>query len=338
MSVVIRVRDFQALGTAEIVADGLTVVVGPSDRGKSALLRAIEAGLFNRSGEGFVRVGQTSARVALTFNGDGSDHEVVWEKGGGKNQFRVDGADYSRVGRDAPPVLKALGFRDEVIGARVKDDGKLDGGEMMRPQVARQFDPIFLLDQPGSFINEVMVKLSRLSVLQRANRACSTNLRSAKGQFQFQQQAAQRARETEEALRPVVRLRQQVEALCEWAEELGRVAQTIATLKALLVRRKAVAAVATATVPVVDRGPLMRVQQDGLRAVSLRVLVSQRTTYQRRLAPLPGITRYAKSWWKQADSLAPLKGLLTDRGGSPPGPARSRRSGSRSRRRSRRGC
>jgi len=285
---IIRVRDFQALGTAELVAEGLTVVVGPSDRGKSALLRAIEAGLFNRTGEGFVRVGQTSAQVALTFNGDGRDHEVVWEKGGGKNQFNVDGADYSRVGRDAPPVLKALGFRDEVIGARVKDDGKLDGGEMMRPQVARQFDPIFLLDQPGSFINEVMVKLSRLSVLQRANRACSTDLRSANGQFQFQQQAAQRARETAEVLRPVVALRERIEALCQQAEALGRTAQTIALLKALVVRRTAVVAVATATVPAVERGPLMRVQQDGLRAVSLRVLVSQRTTYQRRVARCRG--------------------------------------------------
>jgi hypothetical protein len=308
----IDVLNFQALGHAVVDAEGLTVIVGPSDRGKSALLRAIEAGLFNRAGEGFVRVGQSSARVRLELNGTGPAHAIEWEKGGGQNRFNVDGTDYGRVGRDAPPILRALGFRDEVIGGKLGDDHKLVGGETLRPQVARQFDPIFLLDQPGSFLNEVMVKLSRLGVLQRANRTCSGDLRTAKTKLGTQAERAQQARAAAEALHPVVALREHVEVLSEWVVELGRVETTITTLTALLARRAAVQALAGRALPKVQKLRVATAQtiQRGLVTATLRALVTQRATCAPRVQPLPAATRLLPSWVQLADSLGPLQRLL----------------------------
>src|SRR5688572_7680246 len=61
----LTVTDFQSLGRVEVEVSGLTVLVGPSNRGKSALIRALEAVLFNKPGDAFVRHGKKKAVVEL---------------------------------------------------------------------------------------------------------------------------------------------------------------------------------------------------------------------------------------------------------------------------------
>jgi hypothetical protein len=309
---VITVKDFQAIGHAALVAEGLTVIVGPSDRGKSALLRAVEAGLFNRTGDGFVRVGRTAARVQLVLDG-GARHDIAWEKGGGVNRFLVDGVEYGRVGRDAPPILRELGFRDELIGARVIDDGTTLGGALMRPQVARQFDGPFLLDQSGSFVNETMVKLSRLGVLQRANRACSSDLRGAKQRLGAQQELALTYRAAADKLQPVVALRARVETLAQMAVDVEAAETKLAALKTLVAQRATIRPLAETILPV--REPMEPTIRRGLVTATLRAYVTQRAAAWSSFAVdlPPAATRPEKRWWKRGESLGLLAPLLADR-------------------------
>jgi hypothetical protein len=305
----ITVRNFQAIGHASLRAEGLTVIVGPSDRGKSALLRAIEAGLFNRVGDGFVRVGQASAEVQLVLDG----HEVRWEKGSGKNRFMVDGTEYGRVGREAPPVLKTLGFRDELIGARVTEEGTRLGGEVMRPQVARQFDSIFLLDKPGGFVNETMVRLSRLGVLQRANRLCSADLRATKQTLGAQTEIAQQARAAADRLQPVVALRARVEALVARVIAMEAARQQLDALRALVAVRQTVVKMAQVQLPETSRAAMGRVVQRGLVTATLRSQLVQRALYQPRVGVLPAAARPDKRWWKRGELCQSVTPLLGDR-------------------------
>jgi energy-coupling factor transporter ATP-binding protein EcfA2 len=308
----VTIKDFQAIGRATLTAEGLTVITGPSDRGKSALLRAIEAGLFNRTGEGFVRVGQASASVHLVL-AHSETHEILWEKGGGANRFTVDGTAYGRVGRDAPPILKQLGFRDELIGARITDDGVRQGGEIMRPQVARQFDPIFLLGQSGSFINETMVKLSRLGVLQRANRLCSSDLRTAKHDLGRQAEIALAARAAADQLHPVVDLRTRVEQLVARLAAVAAARARLTALGALVAQRQQVWPWASAALPDSTRASLTRVVQRGLGAATLRALLTQQAATRPLVVDLPAATRPDKRWWKRGETLRALTPLSADR-------------------------
>ncbi len=64
----IRVKNYQSLRDVKIVPGDFTVIVGESDVGKSALVRAIKAPLINRTGQDFISDGAKQAGVALSFN------------------------------------------------------------------------------------------------------------------------------------------------------------------------------------------------------------------------------------------------------------------------------
>jgi len=116
--VVVRVHAFQALYSAMVEIEGLTVVTGPSDIGKSSLVRAIEAALFHKGGEGFVSHGELCAEVSLIGKGE-SPFSIIWRKGQKEkgqrtvsvNEYVVNGALLEKVGRSQPPEVAELGFR-----------------------------------------------------------------------------------------------------------------------------------------------------------------------------------------------------------------------------------
>lgn len=287
----VRVENFQSIASAELLLDGLTVLVGPSDRGKSAVVRALQGALFNAPGEYFVRAGATFAVVCVEWS-TGLDmhhheggHRITWAKGGGKNLFEIDGTTYSKVGVKAPEALKGLGFRDELIGARVKDDGTSEGGKWVRPQFSGQFDGIYLLDEQGTFINEVIVKLSRLGVLQRAERQCALDLRSAKSLLKTRMADLEVATTSAERLAPAPLLRTRLDALVTLDEDTTETKAAVQKLRGLLETRRA--AVARMRVPL----PALDPQRDtaGEIADSYRQLLTARNQLARRvlLSQLP---------------------------------------------------
>ena len=63
------IEDFQSHRYTELeLAPGFNVIVGPSDQGKTAILRAIRWVIYNdRRGTDFIRVGASKARVTLVM-------------------------------------------------------------------------------------------------------------------------------------------------------------------------------------------------------------------------------------------------------------------------------
>ena len=63
-------ENFQSHKYTELEFDNsLNVIVGPSDQGKSAVIRGIKWALFNEpSGDFFIREGETECSVTLIFN------------------------------------------------------------------------------------------------------------------------------------------------------------------------------------------------------------------------------------------------------------------------------
>lgn len=120
----IHIVNFQShqdttIGPAE---DGrLTVIVGPSDSGKTAILRALRWLLFNvPQGTDYIRAGATFARVTIDLS---SGHQIIRERTKSKNQYKIiaPGADEQQVfegfGTDVPLEVQELtGIRPVSIG------------------------------------------------------------------------------------------------------------------------------------------------------------------------------------------------------------------------------
>lgn len=162
----VTIENFQSIEKATLEIKGFTVIVGRSNIGKSAIVRAIEGALDNASGDSFVRKDTSFSQVRLESPG----MDLTWKKGGGFNDYMINGEAFESVGRGAPPVIADLGFKS------------LDVAKTTVPvQVASQFDPIFLLDSSkvsGSVAAEVVSDVGRLGELQEALRNVAKDRRS----------------------------------------------------------------------------------------------------------------------------------------------------------------
>lgn len=166
MSVELRVRNFQSIRDASITIDRFTVVTGQNNGGKSALVRAFKALGTNARGSDFVRHGESSCLVDVQFS-DG--RTISWEKGEKvKPRYVVQGREF-HPGREVPQEIADAGLAPVTVGDRD-----------LWPQIASQFTgQVFLLDQPGSVLAELVSDVDRVGHLNRAMRAADSDRRSA---------------------------------------------------------------------------------------------------------------------------------------------------------------
>lgn len=204
----IHVEDFQSLADVSIEVEGLTVIVGRTNLGKSALIRAISGALFNRPGDTFVRTGAKLTRVTITgapVYGSKDTIDIVWEKGSGTNRFFINGEKSSSVGKSVPQALLDAGYRTIDIG---------EGTPPLRPQIAGQFDGPFLLGISGNTVSDVLTRASRLDVLLRAGAACTRDLRSTRQLLGVRRNDLTKAEKVLDAiLAPAAELRERTDAL-----------------------------------------------------------------------------------------------------------------------------
>lgn len=164
----LEVSNYQSLKDVDLQLGRFTVIVGPSGRGKSALLRALRALCFNQVGGDFVRFGQQKARVALTFDGG---RALIWEKGRDKGAtYELDGELHTRTGREVPEaVAKALAIR------RIE----VDKGVTFAPQFQGQHDLPLLLAESSTVAARALAKLTKLYVLVEAQMDCRRDQKRA---------------------------------------------------------------------------------------------------------------------------------------------------------------
>jgi len=120
-------------------ADGLTVLVGPNNCGKSAVVSALETLCNNASGAYMVRHDEKVAMVTIETD-DG--HTFAWKRKGNVVSYVIDDRPIHRVRGGVPEDLHKL--------LRLP---KVDAGETGEPfdiHFGTQKSPIFLLNEPES--------------------------------------------------------------------------------------------------------------------------------------------------------------------------------------------
>jgi len=102
----LRLQNFQRHGSLKIDLDPrITTIVGPTDSGKSSVLRSVRWLCMNRpSGDGFVRYGENNCRVGLSVDGE----KIVRSKTPSKNEMKALGQIYRAFGIKVPEAVENL--------------------------------------------------------------------------------------------------------------------------------------------------------------------------------------------------------------------------------------
>ena len=101
----IRIRNFQSHAKTELKLEQVTSIVGSTDAGKSAVVRALRWALLNQpNGTAFIRKGKTKAFVEVIVD----DVKVKRERGKQLNQYTTSFGDFKALGGKVPEDLTTL--------------------------------------------------------------------------------------------------------------------------------------------------------------------------------------------------------------------------------------
>jgi energy-coupling factor transporter ATP-binding protein EcfA2 len=173
----LEIKGFQSIEKVVLRVEGFTAIVGRSNIGKSAVVRALKCALTNSSGTAFVRHGEHCARkvrgaksckcqATVHIRMEGFD--LLWEKGDAVNRYTFNGKEYDKPGPGIPDFLVGAGMSPVKIGDSF---GSI--------QIADQFYPIFLLNQSGPAIAEAISDVARLARINTATRLVEKDRKEA---------------------------------------------------------------------------------------------------------------------------------------------------------------
>lgn len=167
MSFRLEIRNFQSIAKADLEVQGFTVVTGPNDVGKSAVVRAVR-GLFTNSagpGDSYRRKDTKTLSVLLQFE-DGN--EVIWTRTKGTPATYEINGNSIRPGKGTPTELDGFGIKSLSIGS----------GKPVWPQMAEQFEgQVFLLNKTGSVVAEAVADVETVGKLTLALKSAESDLR-----------------------------------------------------------------------------------------------------------------------------------------------------------------
>lgn len=241
----LELRNFQSIAQADLELGDWTALVGESDVGKSAVLRALWCLLTNARGEWFIRQGEPQCEVAVTLD---SGTLVAWTKPRGRMASYI-----VRIGDDvqafAPPP--GAGMPDEVR-ALLPMTIEVAGDELM-PGFQRQHEAPFLLADTARHRAQVLGEFDGTNLLLAADgavrrvqreasaeatqaRAAATNFRAEAARFSWLEDALPAAEAAHGSLERATGLQSTMNAQNRVLEALEGIGSEEAGVEALLSR------------------------------------------------------------------------------------------------------
>ncbi len=161
----ITLRNFQKWKRLEVETGQITTLIGPTDIGKSAVIRALGWIALNRpKGDAFRRFGTKTAGITLDIDG-----RRLTRKRGAENAYTLDGENYKAFGSDVPePIADFLGV-DEL-------------------NFQQQHDPVYLLSESAGIIAKRLNKVVDLSSIDLVLDHSAKKSRSLKIAAEFAQE------------------------------------------------------------------------------------------------------------------------------------------------------
>ena len=153
-------KNFQSWKNFTLPVKGFTVIVGPSDRGKSAIIRSLRGVLRNEVGANHIQYGEKEASVTL----EPEDGEIIALSRNSKTtNYTVGDEEFSKLAGNLPPMMDEL--RCGIVEV---------GGVKLDPIFASQFDQQFMLSLTPNELNAIFGLFSSTEKLTAGKKAAST--------------------------------------------------------------------------------------------------------------------------------------------------------------------
>ncbi|MDQ2085250.1 AAA family ATPase [Herbivorax sp. ANBcel31] len=168
----IEIENFQSHENTQItLKDGLNVIIGASDHGKSAIVRAIKWVLYNEPrGTEYIRQGTKCAKVTLEIS---NGYTITRERSSGKNRYILKDSEgnatvFEGFGNEVPhEVVKAHGIPKVILDADKKSCINI-GGQLEGP---------FLLSESGALRAKAIGRMTGLHILDKSIKDSAIDLR-----------------------------------------------------------------------------------------------------------------------------------------------------------------
>ena len=153
-------RDFQSWKQFDLRVSGFTIIVGSSNRGKTAIVRALRGILRNQVSAAFVRHGQKTVDLSLEVEGG----PTATLQRGKTTSYTVNGEDFAKLAGGVPKPLQDLNVHEITVGTT-----KLD------PTFAGQFDSQFMMALTPGDLNAVFGLFSNTEQLNQGKKNINLN-------------------------------------------------------------------------------------------------------------------------------------------------------------------
>lgn len=169
----ITLENFQSHKFTELeLIEGLNIIVGPSDSGKTAIIRALKWALYNEpSGDFFIREGETQTSVSIEFN---DNTKLIRMRGKSKNIYLLTtnkGEEYhfEGFGTSVPEeIIYEIGIKKSL----------LDDTESKAINLGEQLDGAFLLSERSSVRASAIGRIVGVNIIDDALKEALKDLRN----------------------------------------------------------------------------------------------------------------------------------------------------------------
>ncbi|MCX7749771.1 MAG: AAA family ATPase [Clostridia bacterium] len=168
----VKIENFQSHENSILeFTDGLNVIIGPSDQGKSAVVRAIKWVFYNEPrGMEFIRHGTSAARVTVELS---NGYTIIRERSQRVNRYVVIDPQKGSI------TLEGFGNEvpQEVVRAHGIPKVMLDTDKSSSLNISEQLEGPFLLSESGAIRAKAIGRLTGLHIMDRAMKDTMTDLR-----------------------------------------------------------------------------------------------------------------------------------------------------------------
>jgi exonuclease SbcC len=183
-------------------AHGLTVLVGPNNCGKSAVVEALQALATNSGKEFMVRHGENDCRIIIETS---EGHCIEWRRKSGTVSYLLNGSPAHRMRGAVPDDLDKLLKLPEVEGP--------DGKDSFAVHFGSQKEPIFLLDRSGRHTAMFFASSSDASRLVAMQAAHKRKVADRRGEERTLEQRELQLSRSLQSLQPVPQLMESLQKL-----------------------------------------------------------------------------------------------------------------------------
>ncbi|MCK8817763.1 AAA family ATPase [Natroniella sulfidigena] len=171
----IEINNFQSHADSRLeFEEGLNVITGPSDQGKSAIIRALRWVLYNEPrGTDFIRTGTNSCQVTIELD---NEFKITRKRTKKENRYELitpagEEHVFEKVGSKVPQEIKDVHGMPKI---------KLDSDLEATLNLDYQLDGAFLLNAPITKRAKVLGRLIKVHIVDAAIRDTSKDLRELK--------------------------------------------------------------------------------------------------------------------------------------------------------------